>query len=224
MQGENGQSWTTRGRALAGKAWVALPVSAAVVVVLLAVVGEVAQWRRAAKEDAAPVVAATTKRLDDVPRVPVAAELNVPALPKGKLGKIQDTYRAPVATVDRSGEVVDASGKAIPGGFAGAEVALEEVTLPRLPEGGSALVTRTASGDVSVHIAPKPRRFFELSPVWAVGALVSPLDTARSRVYVRFDGLRLGRVHVVGEAGQEWRAGSAGAYAMVGAELRFGER
>lgn len=218
------KSWVTRGRAVASGGWGALPFAVGVVVVVLAVVGGVAKWRQTTREEAAPIVATTTPRLENVPRVDVAVALKAPVLPDRKLRKVRETYRADVATVDKSGKVVAEGGKAIPGGFAGAEVALEEVTLPRLPDGGSALVTRTPTGEVSVRVAPRPRRFFELSPVWAVGALVSPLDSTRSRAYVRFDGLRLGRVHVVGEAGQEWRAGSSGSYVMVGGEIRFGER
>ena len=134
----------------------------------------------------------------------------------------RDYDRPGLATVTAGGEVVDARGAVLPGGLAGAEVALGEFRLPRLPEGGSGLVTREPGGEVSLVVKPEARPFFALRSEWAVGAMVAPQDPGGEwRGYVRWSGLRLGRVHVVAEGGAQARAGASSAYALVGAEVRF---
>ncbi|HQN40262.1 MAG TPA: hypothetical protein PLQ31_12140, partial [Thermoanaerobaculia bacterium] len=170
---------------------------------LLVLLGELAAWRRVREVERRVVQVAPTRRFAELERVRVPAELAVPVVPGRVLERLARDYDRPgLATVTAGGEVVEARGAVLPGGLAGAEVALGEFRLPRLPEGGGALVTREPGGEVSLVVKPEARRFVGLRSEWAAGALVAPGDPAGEwRGYLRWSGLRLGRVHVVAEAG-----------------------
>ena len=219
------RDWISRARlwasgsAAAGKLGVAVVAALA----LLALLGELAAWRRGRELEQRVVQVAPTQRFADLERVRVPAELAVPVVPGRVLERLARDYDRPgLATVTPAGEVVDARGAVLPGGLAGAEVALGEFRLPRLPEGGSGLVTREPGGEVSLLAKPEARPFWSLRSEWAAGALVAPQDPAGQwRGYVRWSGLRVGRVHLVAEGGAQARAGTSSAYALVGAEVRF---
>lgn len=196
---------------LAIGAWAALFVS-----------GEVANWRRLPEVKPVPAVAPQTERVAEAPRVTVDAPLTAPQVAPRVLRKIVKDYGKPVATVDTAGTVVDDTGHAIPGGSESTDLLLAEVELPRMSEGGGAIVTRTPGGAVEVTVRAKPRRFLELRSEWSIGALVDPTGGGDWRGYARWSGLRLGRVHAIVEAGGLRHGGSSGGYVMVGAELRFG--
>ena len=217
--------WISRVRQWAAGSTAAVKLGAAVVaaLALLVVLGELAAWRRVREVEQRVVQVAPTRRFADIERVRVPAELAVPVVPGRVLERLARDYDRPaLATVTPAGEVVDARGAVVPGGFAGAEVALGEFLLPRLPEGGSGLVTREPGGEVSLVVKPEARPFFALRSEWAVGAMVAPQDPGGEwRGYVRWSGLRLGRVHVVAEGGAQARAGASSAYALVGGEVRF---
>jgi len=217
--------WISRVRQWAAGSTAAVKLGAAVVaaLALLVVLGELAAWRRVREVEQRVVQVAPTRRFADIERVRVPAELAVPVVPGRVLERLARDYDRPaLATVTPAGEVVDARGAVVPGGFAGAEVALGEFLLPRLPEGGSGLVTREPGGEVSLVVKPEARPFFALRSEWAVGAMVAPQDPGGEwRGYVRWSGLRLGRVQVVAEGGAQARAGASSAYALVGAEVRF---
>jgi hypothetical protein len=198
-------------------------VLGAVAAAVLLGLGEVAAWRKVREVERRVVTVAPTRRLASAELVRVPVDLAIPAVPWRVLERLAREYEAPrLATVTPAGEVVDARGAVLPGGLAGAEVALGEFRLPRLPEGGGALVTREPGGEVSLSVRPEARPFFGLRSEWAAGAMVSPADPAGEwRGYVRWSGLRVGRVHVVAEGGAQARAGASSAYALVGAEVRF---
>lgn len=227
MGSEQGQGTISRGLAAASKllgraGWLG---GLAVAVVVAAALAELVAWYwPVAPVPAGPVVAVQTSRAAAAPEVKIAPELTVPALPPRVADKVRRDYAAPhVATVNTAGVPVDAKGSAIPGGFAGAEVALQEVTLPRLPAGGSALVTREPGGAVAVRVLPKPRPFVELRREWELEALASPIPgKSEGRVCARFTGLRLGRVRAIVEGGHAWRPGSSGLYVLAGARVEFG--
>jgi len=218
-------SWTSRVRQWAAGSTAAVKLGAAVVaaLALLVLLGELAAWRRVREVERRVVQVAPTRRFAELERVRVPAELAVPVVPGRVLERLARDYDRPgLATVTAGGEVVEARGAVLPGGLAGAEVALGEFRLPRLPEGGGALVTREPGGEVSLVVKPEARRFVGLRSEWAVGAMLSPADPAGEwRGYVRWSGLRVGRVHVVAEGGAQARAGTSSAYALVGAEVRF---
>ena len=217
--------WISRVRQWAAGSTAAVKLGAAVVaaLALLVVLGELAAWRRVREVEQRVVQVAPTRRFADLELVRVPAELAVPVVPGRVLERLARDYDRPgLATVTPAGEVVDARGAVVPGGFGGAEVALGEFLLPRLPEGGSGLVTREPGGEVSLVVKPEARPFFALRSEWAVGAMVAPQDPGGEwRGYVRWSGLRLGRVHVVAEGGAQARAGASSAYALVGGEVRF---
>ena len=219
------RDWISRARLWASGSAAAGKLGAAVVaaLALLVVLGELAAWRRVREVERRVVQVAPTRRFADLERVRVPAELAVPVVPGRVLERLARDYDRPgLATVTPAGEVVDARGAVVPGGFGGAEVALGEFRLPRLPDGGGALVTREPGGEVSLVVKPEARRFVGLRSEWAAGALVAPGDPAGEwRGYVRWSGLRVGRVHVVAEGGAQARAGASSAYALVGGEVRF---
>lgn len=196
--------------------------------VALYISGELAAWRRGPEAPKGPVVAPVTERVAEAPAVRVEAPLAVPQLAPKVVRRIVKDYGKPVATVDEAGTVVDDTGHAIPGGIEAADLLLSEVALPRMPDGGGAIVTRTPGGAIEVTVRPQPRRFFDLRSEWAIGAMVDPLDLAKGdgtidgRAFVRFTGLRIGRVHAIAEGGGERLNGRSGGYVLVGAEIRFG--
>lgn len=184
--------------------------------------GEYRDWRRGEGAPPVPVVAQPTERTATAPVVTVTAPLQAPVLPPKVVKRIAKDYGKSVATLNPAGEVVDDEGDVLPGGLEAGDLVLTEVELPKLPDGGDALVTRSPGGAVEVTVRPKPRKFFELRSDWAVGALLDPTGTGNWRGYARWNGLRIGRVYAVVEAGGERRASESGAYALVGAEMRFG--
>lgn len=190
--------------------------------VALFVAGELADWRRLPEVKPVPTVAPQAERVAEAPRVAVDAQLTAPQVAPRVLRKIVKDYGKPVATVDSAGAVVDDTGHAIPGGIEATDLLLAEVELPRMAEGGGAIVTRTPGGAVEVTVRAKPRRFLDLRSDWSIGALVDPTGGGDWRGYARWSGLRLGRVHAIVEAGGLRHGGSSGGYVMVGAELRFG--
>ncbi len=219
------RDWISRARRWASGSLAGVKLGAALLAALavLVLLGELAAWRSAREVERRVVQVAPTRRFADLERVRVPAELAVPVVPGRVLERLARDYDRPgLATVTAGGEVVEARGAVLPGGLAGAEVALGEFRLPRLPEGGGALVTREPGGEVSLVVKPEARRFVGLRSEWAAGALVAPGDPAGEwRGYLRWSGLRLGRVHVVAEAGAQARAGASSAYALVGGEVRF---
>ena len=185
--------------------------------------GEWSFWRHNDGARRPPIVARATARVAEAPQVKIPeAPLVAPALPPKVVKRIAKDYGKPVSTLTEAGEVVDSSGAIIPGGLEVSDLVLTEVEIPRLPEGGGALVTRKPGGGVEVTVRAAPRRFFELRSEFSVGALVDPTGGGDWRGYARWSGLRLGRVHAIVEAGGLRHGGSSGGYVMVGAELRFG--
>lgn len=189
----------------------------------LLLAGELLDWRREQEPVRRVVTVRPTSRLADAELVRIPADLVVPVIPGRTLTRLERDYATgPLATVVPSGDIVGSSGSTLSGGLADAELVLGEFRLPRLPEGGGALVTREPGGEVSLVVKPEARPFFGLRSEWAVGAMVAPADPAGEwRGYVRWSGLRVGRVHVVAEGGAQARAGASSAYALVGAEVRF---
>ena len=217
--------WISRARRWASGSLAGVKLGAALLaaLALLVLLGELAAWRSAREVERRVVQVAPTRRFADLERVRVPAELAVPVVPERTLERLAREYAVPeLGTVTPAGEVVDARGAVLPGGLAGAEVALGEFRLPRLPEGGAGLVTREPGGAVALRVKPEARPFVGFRSEWAVGAMLAPNDPAGEwRGYVRWSGLRVGRVHVVAEGGAQARAGASSAYALVGAEVRF---
>ena len=195
----------------------------ATTVALWFLAGEWRQWVRNEGATPPPAVARQTSRVEKAADVTIpAAPLVAPALPPKVVKRIGKDYGKPVASLNASGEVVDSGGAIIPGGLEISDLVLTEVEIPRLPEGGGALVTRKPGGGVEVTVRAAPRRFFELRSEFSIGALVDPTGGGDWRGYARWSGLRLGRVHAIVEAGGLRHGGSLGGYALVGAEVRFG--
>ena len=190
----------------------------------LLLAGELLDWRREQEPVRRVVTVRPTSRLADAELVRVPADLVVPVIPGRTLARLERDYATgPLATVVPSGDIVGSSGSTLSGGLADAELVLGEFRLPRLPEGGGALVTRDAGGGVDVRVLPAPRRFLSIRPEWSIGGLVSPSGAERDwRAYGRWSGLRIGRVHAVVEGGAHRTGNRSGAYAMLGAEIRFG--
>ncbi|HRS37466.1 MAG TPA: hypothetical protein P5144_16105 [Thermoanaerobaculia bacterium] len=199
---------------------------AAGVAVALLLAGEIADWRRAQEPARRVVTVRPTARLANAELVRVPLDLDVPAIQGRTLARLERDYvTGPLTTVAPDGALVGSSGAVLPGGLAGAELVLGEFRLARLPDGGGALVTRDAGGGVDVRVLPEPRRFISFRPEWSVGGLVSPIGSDRDwRAYARWSGLRIGRIHAVVEGGAHGTGGRSGAYAMVGAEIRFGSQ
>ena len=121
-------SWISRVRQWAAGSAAAVKLGAAVVaaLALLVLLGELAAWRRVREVEQRVVQVAPTRRFADLERVRVPAELAVPVVPGRVLERLARDYDRPgLATVTPAGEVVDARGAVLPGGLAGAEVALD---------------------------------------------------------------------------------------------------
>jgi hypothetical protein len=200
-------------------------VLGAVAAAVLLGLGEVAAWRKVREVERRVVTVAPTRRLASAELVRVPVDLAIPAVPWRVLERLAREYEAPrLATVTPAGAVVDSSGRVLPGGLGGAELVLGEYRIPRLPEGGSVLVTREEGGALEVRVQPRPRPFVGIGSEWAVGGLAGPAPSGGGvdwRGYVRWSGVRVGRVHLVLEAGAHAASGRSGAYALAGAELRF---
>lgn len=201
------------------------PVAIAGVLIVVFIVGEWRDLRRMTETLQANTAALAKKseRVAEATAVTIEAPLVAPAVAPKVVRRIAKDYAKPqLATLTEAGEVVDSSGAIIPGGLEISDLVLTEVEIPRLPEGGGALVTRKPGGGVEVTVKAAPRRFFELRSEFSIGALVDPTGGGDWRGYARWSGLRLGRVHAIVEAGGLRHGGSLGGYALVGAEVRFG--
>lgn len=209
------------------------PVAIAGVLIVVFLVGEWRDLRRMTETLQAntAALAKKTERVAEAPAVKIEAPLVAPAVAPKVVRRIAKDYAKPtLATVDEAGTVIDSAGHAIKGGIESSDLLVTEVQLPILPDGGGAIVTRAPGGAVEVTVRAKPRRFFDLRSEWSIGAMVDPLDlaggngTIDGRAFVRYSGLRLGRVHAIAEAGGERLNGRSGGYVLVGAEVRFGSR
>lgn len=111
----------------------------------------------------------------------------------------------------------DAATEAQPGD----RIILNSFKVPKMPWGGEGLATLRPTGETDVHLIAAPRPRIELLGQWGLGALAGQdTDGNRWRAYGFIEPLRLGSVYLRGEAGAEGRAGSTGAYALVGFEWR----
>lgn len=205
----------------------AVALGAAVVAIVLG--GECHSFREEARQEATPAPAPPTDLEQRAEVAPVPCE-GAPGgvlqtLEPGKRDRrrLAETYRrpeleAPSTAVEKSEQ---AGGLTLPDGWLASQI-LGERELPKLPEGGTALVTLEADGRVEVTVAPRPRKFFDWRSTWEIGGLYGRGQDGeeRARGWVAVEPTRAGRIRLRLEAGADLRAGTSDAYVMAGAVWR----
>jgi len=145
---------------------------------ILVLAGECKAWRGAAKVEKRPIHVSQTERFKDYPTVKVPLDLEIPVIPYKDRSKLADKYGRP-DLVPPDAFKGDLSPDL---GLGGATPSiLGEFALPRLPEGGDALVTAGPDGRVRVDVAPRPKPFFGFEPEWRIRAGVG-VDSAGQTV------------------------------------------
>lgn len=202
----------------------AVALGAAVVALVLG--GECRAFREQAHQEATPAPAVPTALERRAEVAPVPCE----GAPGGVLQTLEPGERDRRKLAKKYGrpdlEVAPEPTRA--GGFVPGELErvapaiLGERELPKLPEGGTALVTLEADGRVEVTVAPRPRKFFDWRSTWEAGGLYGRGQGGeeRARGWVAVEPTRAGRIHLRLEAGVDLRAGTSDAYVMAGAVWR----
>lgn len=99
---------------------------------------------------------------------------------------------------------------------------LGERELPRLPDGGTGLLTLESDGRVELTVVAHPPKFFEWRSTYEAGAVygVGQEGDTRGRGWVAVEPLRFARLHLRVEGGVDLRAGTTNGYAMAGVVWR----
>lgn len=97
--------------------------------------------------------------------------------------------------------------------------------LPKIPSGGTALITMPpGGGEIEVTVRANRAKFFEVTSVYGVGGLYGlGQDGTRWRGYAHYTPFRVGRFYGRVEAGMEGRQGETEPYVMAGIEWRSAE-
>lgn len=203
-----------------------LLAAGAVLVVLLVLVGECRDFREQARQEATPAPAPPTALEQRAEVTPVPCE----GAPGGVLQTLEPKPRdrRRLAETYRRPELEAAPEPTRAGGFVPGELErvapaiLGERELPKLPEGGTALLTLEADGRVEVTVAPRPRKFFDWRSTWEIGGLYGRGQDGeeRARGWVAVEPTSAGRIRLRLEAGADLRAGTSDAYVMAGAVWR----
>ena len=192
----------------------ALTIVASIVAAAV-LVGECNAFRRETKIETAPVVAPPTK-IEERAEPIVLPCRDVQAIsPKPKDRKrIAEKYHRPDLAADANRLAVD--------GFMRSAQILGERTIPRAPEGGTALLTLEPDGRVEMTVTPEPEKLFDWRARWELGGLygVGTAGDTRGRAWAAVEPLRFARLHLRVEAGADLRSGQTDGYVMAGVVWR----
>lgn len=191
----------------------------------LLLAGELLDWRREQEPVRRVVTVRPTSRLADAELVRIPADLVVPVIPGRTLTRLERDYATgPLATVVPSGDIVGSSGSTLSGGLADAELVLGEFRLPRLPEGGGGpgdARRRRRSRRSGVASSP-PLPLHPPGVVHRGGWSRRPARNATGGPTAAGAGCESAASMPWSKAGVHRTGNRSGAYAMLGAEIRFG--
>lgn len=189
----------------------------------VAIVGECTDFRADAKKAAAPTVAPPTKieQKAETKILPCRDVVAIEPRPWDR-ERLAEKYRRP-DLAPKPARVDAALARDFEAGMTNLHPAeiLGERQLPKLPNGGTALLTLEPDGRSEITIIEAPPKLFEWRATYEAGVLYgmgtsSGTGDTRGRAWAAVEPFRFARLHLRAEAGVDIRNGTTDGYAMAG--------